>query len=755
MKIEIKDKHISEAEQIFIGGNTFDKKERIPFIKNLETCDLLAVPGSGKTTALMAKLYCLSKQLPFEDGSGILVLAHTNATVNEIENTLKKHCPNLFEYPNFIGTVQGFVNKFLANPANFIKYEQYLSKVDDEIANKKIVESISKLEFNNPLKTYFFFQIYGQNSLISKKELILNYQITETKAKEYIKTLKDKKIMTKNGLSYNKVKNNETISNLNIEIKLKEILKSINEKAKKTVNIEKNERGILYRLDLINNRFLYGNTPFGFDSDSGKELIKIIENQFKNGIVRFKDCYSLASWYLHNFPNVKQQLQHRFKYVFVDEMQDLEEYQIEIIDNIFFNNNSKTIIQRIGDPNQAIYNSVKDECDWKPRNRIYLNGSNRLSSKNAELINFFTYRNEENKFQVIGERKLSKDEKEIFPHLVLFTNETKEQLKNKFEEIIKSHNLHKIQERKKGFKIIGWTGERTNEGDGNLCLHTIFGYNKLDKTRKEDFDTLSKYIQLFNQEKETLEAVRKSILNALITVLRFEDKKIIKKIRGKDFERFYTKNDLMEFIKNYNYEEDYLATYENFKDKLYTWSFDLVSLKNYISVFESIKKFIENEFKEWFDLKVNPKTQLFILEFKEENRIIKKITNEAHLDIEIATIHSVKGQTHCATMYVETAYKTPIYETLKLKEPSKNLTVKKKETKTIPLFKQTHSCETPSGKEALKMMYVGFSRPTHLLCFAVLEENVKDDLDKFENAGWKINYDLVAIDSKSQNVHQS
>lgn len=186
MKIEIKDKHISEAEQIFIGGNTFDKKERIPFIKNLETCDLLAVPGSGKTTALMAKLYCLSKQLPFEDGSGILVLAHTNATVNEIENTLKKHCPNLFEYPNFIGTVQGFVNKFLANPANFIKYEQYLSKVDDEIANKKIVESISKLEFNNPLKTYFFFQIYGQNSLISKKELILNYQITETKAKEWI-----------------------------------------------------------------------------------------------------------------------------------------------------------------------------------------------------------------------------------------------------------------------------------------------------------------------------------------------------------------------------------------------------------------------------------------------------------------------------------------------------------------------------------------------------------------------------------------
>ena len=60
MKVEINDIHINEAEHIFIKGNEFDKKERIPFIKNLETCDLLAVPGSGKTTALMAKLYCLA-----------------------------------------------------------------------------------------------------------------------------------------------------------------------------------------------------------------------------------------------------------------------------------------------------------------------------------------------------------------------------------------------------------------------------------------------------------------------------------------------------------------------------------------------------------------------------------------------------------------------------------------------------------------------------------------------------------------------
>ena len=43
------------------------------------------------------------------------------------------------------------------------------------------------------------------------------------------------------------------------------------------------------------------------------------------------------------------------------------------------------------------------------------------------------------------------------------------------------------------------------------------------------------------------------------------------------------------------------------------------------------------------------------------------------------------------------------------------------------------------------MMYVGFSRPTHLLCFAVLEENVtKEDLLKFDkDERWEVVKELV------------
>ena len=80
MKIK---EYIEQAESIFIDGNSFDN-ERTNFITNLNTCDLLAVPGSGKTTALIAKLYCIAQNMPFEDGSGVLVLAHTNNEFEEI-----------------------------------------------------------------------------------------------------------------------------------------------------------------------------------------------------------------------------------------------------------------------------------------------------------------------------------------------------------------------------------------------------------------------------------------------------------------------------------------------------------------------------------------------------------------------------------------------------------------------------------------------------------------------------------------------
>ena len=108
--MQIDDELINKAEKALLPqGCTFDE-ERRNFIKRFDTCDVLAVPGSGKTTALQAKLLCIEDNLPLIEGGGILVLSHTNNAVNEIKKNLASECYQIFKSPNFIGTVQDFID---------------------------------------------------------------------------------------------------------------------------------------------------------------------------------------------------------------------------------------------------------------------------------------------------------------------------------------------------------------------------------------------------------------------------------------------------------------------------------------------------------------------------------------------------------------------------------------------------------------------------------------------------------------------
>lgn len=699
--VQIKDEHIKRAQDIFIDGNSFDDIERIPFIKNLDTCDLLAVPGSGKTTALMAKLYCMVQNMPFEDSSGILVLAHTNQAVEEIEKKLKKHCPRLFEYPNFVGTIQSFTNRFLANQACFENYGSYIRKNDDEMYENEVNK--------------FYYSLTWSKKGVEPKNLI-----------------------------------NKLYGLVN---------------AGKTVDFEKGRKNIhdflkKFEYNIVERKIIYNGQTKLKDNTANQSYYDELENWknglFKSGLLNYKDSFNLGALILKQKPIIKTILQKRFKYVFIDEMQDLEKFQIDFIDTIFFSDNSKTIIQRIGDINQSIYNSAKstkDNCDWVPRNQIYLTGSNRLTEEVANFVNYYTldpqpdeYGNK--RFVVKGQAKIDKP---IQPHLIIFNKSSKDKLQDKFEQLIKDYNLQETSSGKKhGFHVISWSTEWSNEeqnADNNkIRLKDIFpNYSRESKQKKEDFNCLRKHLQLFDSDKKTLEGIRKSILNALIRILREE--KIYKNVASNIY---FRKRDLIDFIKSLGIEK-----YENFKLKLFNWCFKIITKKEYEDVYTEIKEYVENEFinYNWHNDEINVPRKLdksigflngsFIyLSFEEdENQFIEN--NE--IKIKTSSVHAVKGQTHCATMYIESSYFN--YETEKVKVVSKKATATKaEEVLPNPLFKEYHSYRVGKdsrAKEALKMMYVGFSRPTHLLCFAVLEENVKNDINKIKKAGWIIVDDLI------------
>lgn len=93
------------------------------------------------------------------------------------------------------------------------------------------------------------------------------------------------------------------------------------------------------------------------------------------------------------------------------------------------------------------------------------------------------------------------------------------------------------------------------------------------------------------------------------------------------------------------------------------------------------------------------------------------------MDIEIATVHSVKGETHIATLYLETKYH---------KYESEHFGPQLCGVPYVPRNGDSFV------KSALKVAYVGMSRPKLLLCYAIKAERFDQlDTDKLKNI-WDI-----------------
>jgi len=141
VSILITNDDISWAEKILLPlGKHFDDEQKA-VIKCFETKDILACPGSGKSTAMLAKLLILSQQMPLENNKGICVLTHTNVAIDEIRNKASVSASKLFSYPNHFGTIQSFVDKYLAIPSYILRFKKRPRYIDNEVFNSVIQKS--------------------------------------------------------------------------------------------------------------------------------------------------------------------------------------------------------------------------------------------------------------------------------------------------------------------------------------------------------------------------------------------------------------------------------------------------------------------------------------------------------------------------------------------------------------------------------------------------------------------------------------
>lgn len=118
-----------------------------------------------------------------------------------------------------------------------------------------------------------------------------------------------------------------------------------------------------------------------------------------------------------------------------------------------------------------------------------------------------------------------------------------------------------------------------------------------------------------------------------------------------------------------------------------------------------------------------------------------ELPQQEKTQIQTGTVHQAKGQTHCATLYVETMYQGK-YESIHVisKEKKKATKTKAATYYPNPFYKEIGKQQKGAHiQSAMKMTYVGLSRPTHLLCYAMHKSSYElYNAEKLKECGWQI-----------------
>jgi hypothetical protein len=404
-------------------------------------------------------------------------------------------------------------------------------------------------------------------------------------------------------------------------------------------------------------------------------------------------------------------------------MQDTDKHQIDIIKKVF--EKQKTIIQQFGDNRQAIYhNRVNAEAEWIPKNLLHINDTKRFGENIAKVLRYVCCEKNEN-------LRANPDINSLRPVMIVF--EKPEDVLPKFCELLISKKVNGktiwniSQESKKDgdtsykIKAIGWVG--TDMSD-KLTIKSYFtNYNsQARKKNKIDYDSLKSFLR--KQYDGRLLDYSNKVIDALLHILSLANKKYSKG----DSMRNYTKTTLLEDFENKSSEKLLILN-----SNIAKWSKNIHESESFcIQTINEIIEYIKCEFCPVFDIDAGNNDIILFLENNSTNAITdieiknNNVYKQGEIEIDVATIHSVKGETHTATLYLETSYYSECEGERIANQLSGSYYIPSKD-------KDTHT------KETLKMAHVGMSRPKYFLCMAIYQDRFNKSLNDFGKSSFDIN----------------
>ncbi|MFN8289462.1 MAG: UvrD-helicase domain-containing protein [Chitinophagaceae bacterium] len=436
----------------------------------------------------------------------------------------------------------------------------------------------------------------------------------------------------------------------------------------------------------------------------------------KDGYICFEDAYSIALKYLRTYPKLKTLFENRFAYVFVDEMQDMDSFQANVLHDLFNLDSPNICIQRIGDINQAIFSSSYSNSDgryWEPKNHLEIKISIRLSKEIAAKVHNVSISPQE-----LGGRE---DTPQIPPVIIAFDDNTNiGAVKTKFAELIFEHKLHETKS-----PIFKAVGLKKNHGKGldskknlKLSIKDYFDeYNQTLSYKQKEYDCFSEYL---TTNTKSISLIRESFIQGIIKGLKLGE------VINPTNQRPFTSSSLTKYLADYH--PDFWTA---MRYKIAGWLKQIATAK--FDCLEEMIKYATTDFWAIWGKEINDGCKTFFItkkttanetaeaEVLSNNNLFRIEKDGSIIPIQFSTIHSVKGETHCATLYLETYNRTFDIE------------------KIIPfILGEKKQSARNSNLGRLKTSYVAMTRATHLLCIAVRQKIINDKIEELKEAGWQV-----------------
>jgi hypothetical protein len=389
-------------------------------------------------------------------------------------------------------------------------------------------------------------------------------------------------------------------------------------------------------------------------AQSNTHIKTLIDKQHQKGNFLFIESFIYALEYLKQHPVFSKIISKRFNFVLLDESQDCSEIQLKLLDDLF-GKNTQVCFQQIGDINQSI-----SEDAWSaPEPTLFLGQSIRCGSNLITFVSGFC-------LNTFGENTIRGSTNTSEKILITYSNGCNEDLLEKFSEILISKQIP--HDNQKGYFAIAYEHDQLIESFPDSYSRESTVSNKKNKTLK--FSNDIDYINLL-----TPDLVRKNGTHHVSNILY--------RLLYKHFKNEGTWTELHE--KLFNEDSDFKKMVLDISNEILTNG----GVLNFPELQEKLNIILGEDL-----IKFNMK-KITSTEIKERTNSYK---SSQGVNVRIGTIHSVKGQTHNATLFISST-KSP-YGKYDIEHGMQN-----NQNKLTKKYK--------------KLIYVASSRPQDLFAFAI------------------------------------